>query len=273
MLRSFTTRLRSCAPCGMGSSRKSKSSLMACGSCNRCGNSCRPRKPLPTATLQQLQKQSRAWRRSDYSCVKSALSCQSTTAKHVPTPWTGKRSTAGSQSAGHCYNCVYMDPHKTYIGAAAHDSLHLQVGRARAHWQALRAEIQAQLQKWAAEHHNLPAAPMLWDVIVADQEGTELKVVPGQCVTCAQLLDHTADAPERKPHPVLGKENARSKEASFLAQKLDALDSIITRRRSMAKTRQVQLRETGLGSMLLGSGAKMRSASAPPLALQPTSEL
>ena len=57
----------------------------------------------------------------------------------------------------------------------------MQVGRARKHWHVLRAEVQAQLQQWTNSNQDLPDLAVLWDVIVSDQDGVELKTVPAKC--------------------------------------------------------------------------------------------
>jgi hypothetical protein len=97
----------------------------------------------------------------------------------------------------------------------------------------------------------LPAAAALWDVVVVDKEGAEVKVAQGQCVVCSQLACSTPNMPANRHQTSAGKENAHKEDLAFLTQKLAALDSIITRRRSMVKDRKVSTPTVPLYSLLI----------------------
>ena len=111
------------------------------------------------------------------------------------------------------------------------------MGRARKHWHVLRAEVQAQLQQWTNSNQDLPDLAVLWDVIVSDQDGVELKTVPAKCKRCAKAISSTSSTSVAVDQA--GKENTQTEAVKVLTHKLAAFSSIINRRRSFAREHQV----------------------------------
>jgi hypothetical protein len=93
------------------------------------------------------------------------------------------------------------------------------------------------MQHWITNNQGLPDLPVLWDVIVADENGVELRIVPGKCKRCAQASStiHAATAVVDQT----GKENAQSEAVKTIAHKLAALSTIVNRRRMCTKGQKV----------------------------------